>query len=386
MRIGITCHTGSGGSGVLATELGLRLASRGHEVHFITREPPFRLRGFVENVFLHLVEDVYYPLFQAPPHTLALASKMADTAASYDLDVLHVHYAIPHAVSAYLAKQMLQPRPIAVVTTLHGTDITLVGNQPIFQRITRFCIEASDRVTAVSHFLRNETLRTFEVQRGIQVIHNFVDCDRFKPEAHPALRRRFARDDEFILMHASNLRPVKNIRALLEVFAAVQGALPCKLVLIGEGPDLPFAKRRIRELQLEDRVVFLGNQECIEALLPLADLFLLPSHHESFGLAALEAMACGTVVIATSVGGTSEIIEDGRNGFLRAPDDVDGWARAAIAVLRDPAGRARLQVAAREAARDRFCSERLVEAYEDEYRAATAAAAAGNVDRPNLAF
>ena len=386
MKIGITCHTGSGGSGVLATELGLRLAARGHEVHFITREPPFRLRGFVENVFLHLVEDVYYPLFQAPPHTLSLASKMADTAVSYNLDVLHVHYAIPHAVSAYLAKQMLQPRPIAVVTTLHGTDITLVGNQPIFQRITRFCIEASDRVTAVSHFLRNETLRTFEVQRGIQVIHNFVDCDQFKPGADPALRRRFARDDEFILMHASNFRPVKNIRALLEVFAAVQGALPCKLVLVGEGPDLPFAKRRIRELQLEDRVVFLGNQECIEALLPLADLFLLPSHHESFGLAALEAMACGTVVIATSVGGTSEIIEDGHNGFLREPHDVDGWARAAIAVLRDPAGRARMQVAAREAASARFCSERLVEAYEEEYRAATAAAAAGSVDRPNLAF
>ena len=386
MRIGITCHTGSGGSGVLATELGLRLASRGHEVHFITRAPPFRLRGFVENVFLHLVEDVYYPLFQAPPHTLSLASKMADTAASYDLDVLHVHYAIPHAVSAYLAKQMLQPRPIAVVTTLHGTDITLVGNQPIVQRITRFCIEASDRVTAVSHFLRNETLRIFEVQRGIQVIHNFVDCDRFKPGAHPALRRRFARDDEFVLMHASNFRPVKNIRALLEVFAAVHGALPCKLVLIGEGPDLPFAKRRIRELQLEDRVVFLGNQECIEALLPLADLFLLPSHHESFGLAALEAMACGTVVIATSVGGTSEIIEDGHNGFLREPDDVDGWARAAIEVLRDPAGRARLQVAAREAARDRFCSERLVEAYEAEYRAATTQTVTGSVDRPAAPF
>ncbi len=370
MRIGITCHTGSGGSGVLATELGLQLAERGHEVHFITRESPFRLRGFVENVFLHLVEPVYYPLFQEPPHTLSLASKMAETAASYDLEVLHVHYAIPHAITAYLAKQMLHPRPLGVVTTLHGTDITLVGNQPMFQRITRFGIDVSDRVTAVSHFLRAETLRTFEVRREVRVIHNFVDCDRFRPIANECLRRRFAQDDEFLLMHASNFRPVKNIRTLLEVFHRVQSELPAKLVLIGEGPDITFAKRRIEELGMQDRVVFLGNQECIEELLPLADLFLLPSHHESFGLVALEAMACGTVVIATAVGGTREVVDDGVNGFVRDPTDVEAWTQVALEILRDPARRARMQVAAREAASERFCRDRLIEEYEEEYDAA----------------
>jgi len=367
MKIGITCHTGSGGSGVLATELGLRLASRGHEVHFITRESPFRLRGFVDNVFLHLVETVYYPLFQEPPHTLSMASKMAETAVSYQLDVLHVHYAIPHAVSAYLAKQMLRPQPLAVVTTLHGTDITLVGNQPSFQSITRFCIEQSDCVTAVSEFLRQETLRTFEVANGIRVIHNFVDAERFRPGVSPELRRRFARDDEFILMHASNFRPVKNVRALVEIFARVQAEVPAKLVLIGEGPDLPFAKRRLTELRLADRVLFLGNQQCIEELLPAADLFLLPSHHESFGLAALEAMSCGTVALATETGGTREVIDHGRNGYLCPPNDVDAWTSTALAVLRDPAQRARLQVAAREAAVRRFAAEKQVAAYEEVY-------------------
>ena len=367
MKIGITCHTGSGGSGVLATELGLRLAQRGHEVHFITRESPFRLRGFVDNVFLHLVETVYYPLFQEPPHTLSLAAKMAETAVSYQLDVLHVHYAIPHTVSAYLAKQMLRPQPLAVVTTLHGTDITLVGNQPSFQSITRFCIEQSDCVTAVSEFLRQETLRTFEVQNGIRVIHNFVDAERFRPGVQPELRRRFAQDDEFVLMHASNFRPVKNVRVLIEVFARVQAEVPAKLVLIGEGPDLPFAKRRLAELRLADRVLFLGNQQCIDELLPAADLFLLPSHHESFGLAALEAMACGTVVLATETGGTREVIDHGRNGYLCPPSAVDTWAATALAVLRDPAQRARLQVAARETALRRFAAERQVAAYEEVY-------------------
>lgn len=370
MKIGITCHTGSGGSGVLATELGLRLAERGHEVHFITREAPYRLRGYVENVFLHLVEPVYYPLFQAPPNTLSLASKMAETASSYGLDVLHVHYAIPHAVTAFLAKEMLRPHPLGVVTTLHGTDITLVGNQPNFQRITRFGIDASDRVTAVSEFLAEETRRTFDVQRPVRVIHNFVDCDRFKPNANPALRKRFAADDEFLLMHASNFRPVKNIRTLLEVFNAVRLEIPARLVLIGEGPDITFAKRRVEELRMQDRVAFLGNQECIEELLPLADLFLLPSHHESFGLVALEAMACGATVIVTSVGGTREVVDDGINGFVRDPDDVAAWTEIGLEILRDPARRARMQVAAREAASERFCRDRLIEEYEEEYVAA----------------
>jgi N-acetyl-alpha-D-glucosaminyl L-malate synthase BshA len=376
VKVGITCHTGSGGSGILATELGLRLASRGHEVHFIARESPFRLPGYVDNVFMHAVETVYYPLFQEPPHSLSLASKMAEVAASYDLDVLHVHYAIPHAVSAYLAKQMLQPRPLGVVTTLHGTDITLVGNQPIFQRITRFCIEVSDRVTAVSEFLRQETLRAFEVTRPVRVIHNFVDCDRFVPRADPALRARFTPNGEMLVMHASNFRPVKNIGVLIEVFAGIRRAMPARLVLIGEGPEVTLAKRRVEELGLHDAVRFLGNQEGIEQLLPLADLFLLPSHHESFGLAALEAMACATVVIATSVGGTREVIEDGDTGFLRPPQDVAGWTRTAIEVLRDGDRRRRIGEAARAAARTRFCSDVAVTAYEEEYEAAQRAAEA----------
>jgi N-acetyl-alpha-D-glucosaminyl L-malate synthase BshA len=380
MRIGITCHTGSGGSGVLATELGVRLAERGHEVHFITRETPFRLRGYVENVYLHQVEAVYYPLFQEPPHTLSLASKMAEVAVSYSLDVLHVHYAIPHAVSAYLAKRMLHPHPIGVVTTLHGTDITLVGNQPDFQRITRFCIDASDRVTAVSRFLRDETLRTFQVQRSVRVIHNFVDCDRFHPTSNRELRRRFVADDEFLLMHASNFRPVKNIRTLVEVFSRIERQVRARLVLIGEGPDLTFAQTQIAELGLSDRVVFLGNQECMEELLPLADLFLLPSHHESFGLVALEAMACGTVVLASSVGGTSEVVDSGRNGFLCAPTDVERWVGTAVGILQDPARRARMQIAARETASERFCRERLIEEYEEEYAAAVREAGAAHVD------
>ena len=370
MKIGITCHTGSGGSGILATELGLQMARRGHEVHFIARESPFRLPGFVDNVFLHAVESVYYPLFQEPPHTLSLASKMAEVAESYGLDVLHVHYAIPHTVSAYVARQMLAPRPIGIVTTLHGTDITLVGNQPIFQRITRFCIDVSDRVTAVSDFLRDETQRIFDVQREVRTIHNFVDTDRFRPRSSPELRRRFARPQEAIVMHASNFRPVKNTAVLLEIFAGIQAATAARLVLIGEGPDITVAKRRTYELGLEGRVVFLGNQEAIEELLPLADLFLLPSHHESFGLAALEAMACGVPVIATDVGGTREFITEGQSGFLRPPGDPAAWVAIAVELLRDAAARARLGVAGRVVATDHFGRERAVVAYEKEYEAA----------------
>ncbi len=375
MKIGITCHPGSGGSGIVATELGLEMAGRGHEVHFITREVPFRMPGYVQNVFVHTVEDVYYPLFQAPPHTLALASKMADVTVTYELELLHVHYAIPHAVSAYLARQMLAPRPLGVVTTLHGTDITLVGNQPIFQRITRFCIEESDRVTAVSDFLAEETRRIFGTTRDLRVVHNFVDASRFRPRAAAGLRRRFVAPGEALLMHGSNFRPVKNIAFLIDVFAAVRRELPARLVLLGEGPEVVPAKRQVDALGLHDAVSFLGNQEAIEELLPLADVFLLPSLHESFGLVAREAMSCGAPVIATSVGGTGEVIEDGVTGFLRHPADHSGWVDAALEVVRDAALGRRIGEAARRAAKSRFGTGAAIEAYEAEYAEAVQLAA-----------
>jgi N-acetyl-alpha-D-glucosaminyl L-malate synthase BshA len=273
-----------------------------------------------------------------------------------------------------MAKQMLRPRAIGVVTTLHGTDITLVGNQPIFQRIIRYSIEQSDRVTAVSDFLREETLRTFAVNKEIRVIHNFVDCERFQPQAQPRLRSRFAKNDEFVLMHASNFRPVKNIGLLLEVFDAIQRRLPARLVLIGEGPELTMAKRRISELRIENRVDFLGNQQCMEELLPAADLFLLPSHHESFGLVALEAMACGVTVIGTSVGGMREVIDDGQSGFLRHPSDTSGWSDTAVDILRDKPRRRAMAQAARQAAKDRFCSDAILQHYVAEYEKAIDAA------------
>lgn len=347
--IGITCYPTQGGSGIVATELGLNLARSGYEVHFISSSLPLRLRTFRENVFYHQVEVVNYPVFLHPPYTLSLASAMSEVARRHSLDILHVHYAIPHTASAFLAQQMVGPDRLKVITTLHGTDITLVGQEPSFFPITKFLIERSDAVTAVSAFLARETHEVFGVQRPVEVIPNFVDTRRFRPGRDATARAAFAPPGEPLLLHASNFRRVKNVGVLAEVFARVNAQMPSRLLLIGDGPDLAPLLDVLAARGLGDRVRSLGTVDGLERLLPLADLLLLPSLHESFGLIALEAMACGVPAVATDRGGTREFIDDGINGFLRDPHDAAGMADAALAVLRDPE---RLRHMGEEARRD----------------------------------
>lgn len=332
--IGITCYPTQGGSGVVASELGLHLARRGYEIHFITSSLPLRLRHYEQNIFFHQAEAVSYPVFQHTPYTLALATKMAEVARSHALDILHVHYAIPHAASAYLARAMLGEDRIALITTLHGTDITLVGQEPSYYEMTRFLIQQSDAVTAVSSFLKEETIRVFGVGQDIEVIPNFVDPRRFRPR-DDLDRGLFAAPDEKILIHASNFRPVKNSRHVVEIFAGVAREIPARLLLVGEGPERSLCERLAVERGVGDRVRFLGQVDQLEELLAVSDLCLLPSRHESFGLVALESVACGTPVIATTQGGLSEFIDDGLTGFLRDPDDVPGMIEVALRLLRD---------------------------------------------------
>ena len=365
--VGITCYPSQGGSGVVATELGLHLARRGCEVHFISSHLPFRLQGYDRNIMHHKVEMPSYPVFEHSPYTLSLASAMADVARRCNLDLLHVHYAIPHAASAYLARQMLLPHRVPVITTLHGTDITLVGKEPSFFPITRFVIEQSDAVTAVSKFLKDETVRVFDCGRDIEVIPNFVDTRVFRPRPDHELRARFAPDGRFLVLHASNFRRVKNTPAVIETFDAVRRQAPAALLLVGEGPELPAVRREVAARGLEDRVHFLGHFDRLEDILPVADALLLPSWHESFGLVALEAMACGVVPVATSRGGAGEFIVDGHNGFLREPDDVEGMTGALLDLARDPAQRAHMaEVGQRDAATD-FGAGCVVRRYLDLY-------------------
>ncbi len=374
MRIGITCYPTAGGSGVIATELGKRLAHDGHSIHFITHAIPVRLRGFEERISFHPVESDSYPLFNEQPYALNLAAKMSEVIDRESLDILHVHYALPHAVSGYLARQIVRPRQVKLITTLHGTDITLVGHQPSFFSVTKFSIEQSDAVTTVSNWLRNQTQTIFGVQNRIDVIYNFVDGSRFVPVRDPKRRLCFARANELIIMHASNFRPVKNAPRVVEVFHAAQAQIQARLVLIGEGPELQVCRRRARELGIGDRVNFLGEQQYIEAVLPHADLFLLPSDHESFGLSALEAMSCGVPVIATGEGGTAEVITHGENGFLVDPRDVAGMSELAIELLRSPERREAVGAAARATARDRFDIDHAVRQYVDLYESLLAGA------------
>lgn len=365
--IGITCYPSAGGSGIIACELGLNLARSGYEVHFIASSLPLRLRGFERNLHFHPVESVSYPLFQHDPYTLSLATAMTEVAQRHRLSIMHVHYAIPHAASALLARAMVEPARLRVITTLHGTDITLVGQEPSFFPITRFLIEQSDAVTAVSDWLREQTVRVFGVAHPIEVIPNFVDTRLYRPRSDPARRAYFAAPQERLLLHASNFRRVKNIPAVIEVFARVAAAVPSRLLLVGDGPELHRARELTAAAGVTERVHFAGQMENLAQLLPLADLVLLPSFHESFGLIALEAMSCGTPCIATNVGGTNEFIAHGHSGFLHAPDDVDGMVTSALAVLRDPELRAQLSEEARRDAVERFGARCVLKQYIELY-------------------
>lgn len=370
MNIGITCYPVAGGSGIVATELGQQLALRGHKVHFISYALPFRLDRYQTNVFYHGVETTAYPLFKQPPYSLALASKMSDVAKAYRLEVLHVHYAIPHATSAYLAKQLMLAdgaQPPKIITTLHGTDITLVGSDPSFYDITRFSINMSDGVTAVSNYLAKETVEVFKVTNPIRVVHNFFDTVRFKPKIDQCQRAEFAFENEMLIAHVSNFRPVKRALDVIDIFERIQAEMPARLLLIGEGPDTVLVRRQINKRGLQDKVIFLGNQSRVEAMLPCADLFLLPSEEESFGLAALEAMACGVPVIGTTGTGLVEVVEDYRNGFLLPVGDTVSMARAAIALLRDKDRLAEFKKSAAESALRRFSSDKIVSEYEHYY-------------------
>jgi len=368
MKIGITCYPTYGGSGVVATELGMELAARGHEVHFISYAPPIRLNAASERIQFHEVEVSTYPLFDHPPYALALAVKMVEVAESAGLDLLHVHYAIPHSVSALLARSMAVPRRLPFITTLHGTDITLVGNDRSYLPITRFSIEQSDGVTAISNYLKQRTLAEFDIKNPIEVIPNFVNCDLYCRSAKSEERAQWAPGGEPILMHLSNFRPVKRVTDVIEIFALVRQKMPAKLVLIGDGPDRGSAEWLVRQKGLGRDVHFLGKQDRVHEKLGLADLFLLPSDLESFGLAALEAMACEVPVIATNVGGLPEVVEHGVDGYLVAPRDVAAAANSAVEILsRADRGREMGQ-RARTNARKKYCASDIIPRYEAYYR------------------
>ena len=332
--IGITCYPTQGGSGVVASELGLSLARRDYEVHFITSSLPLRLKHYEQNIFFHQVEAVSYPVFQHTPYTLALATKMSEVTEEYGVDILHVHYAIPHAASAFLAQEMVGRDAVKVVTTLHGTDITLVGQEPGYFAMTRFLIERSDAVTTVSTFLRDETVRVFGVSRHIEVIPNFVESRRFRPR-HDLDRTCLAAADEKIVVHASNFRPVKNISAVVRGFTRICEHVNARLILVGEGPDRRLAADIAAAEGVSDRIRFLGQVDNLEEILAMADLTLLPSLHESFGLVALESMACGTPAIVTANGGAGEFVEHGVNSFLCDPADIETIVAPAVKLLTD---------------------------------------------------
>jgi len=369
MRIGITCYPTYGGSGVVATELGIELAALGHEVHFISYSQPFRLSGRDNGILYHEVPVSSYPLFEFPPYDLALASRMAEIAELYSLDLLHVHYAIPHSVSALLARQMLASsgRRLPFVTTLHGTDITLVGMDRGYLPITRYAIQESDGVTSISSYLKEETLKHFGITRPIEVIPNFVNCNEYVPikdeAARAKARLRLAKPEEAILMHLSNFRPVKRVVDVVKVFAQVQRELPAQLVLVGDGPERSAAEWLAHDLGIQCRVHFLGKQERVNELLPLADLMVMPSELESFGLAALEAMACKVPSIATRVGGVPELIDDGVTGLLYPVGDVDAMAAGAVSLLKDRDRLEAMRQAGRKTAQKRFCSSLVVPHY-----------------------
>lgn len=376
MRIGITCYPTYGGSGALATELGIALATRGHEVHFITYQHPFRLPAFLPNVFFHEVDVGRYPLFEYPPYDLALAVRMHEVVRDHKLDLLHVHYAIPHATSGWIAQEMLRDAgsDIVLITTLHGTDITIVGQDPSFHSITRFSIERSSRITAVSEYLRTETIRAFGCAgHDVEVIPNFVDPEVYDRSRYDRVMRNGLPNGKPVLMHISNFRPVKRVKDVVKVFARVTQGLPATLVMVGDGPDRVVAEEEVRALGVEGDVHFFGRIETVAPLLANADLFLLPSESESFGLSALEALASGVPVIASDVGGLPEVVRHGETGALLPMGDTEAMAASALEYLAD---RARWEAASQAAASDaraRFSLDEIVSRYEALYSAAVSA-------------
>jgi len=372
VKIGITCYPTYGGSGAVATELGIALAGRGHEVHFITYKQPFRLPNFLPRVFFHEVDVGRYPLFEFPPYDLALAVRMHEVVREHELDLLHCHYAIPHATSAWIAREMLRTQgdDIRVVTTLHGTDITIVGQDPSFHAITKFSIEKSDALTAVSQYLQRETRDAFGcTARRIEVIPNFIDPAVYNRAGHDRALREGLAGDARVLMHISNFRPVKRVTDVVKTFARVRKEVNSVLIMIGDGPDRHEAEQEARLLGVEKDVRFLGKIDSVAPLLAIADLFLLPTNMESFGLSALEALASGAPVIGANVGGLPEVVRDGETGILCGVGDVDGMASAAVALLRDNRAWERLSAAAVADARSRFAMEDIVQRYEDLYAA-----------------
>ena len=373
LKIGITGYPTYGGSGVVATELGLELAQRGHEIHFISYAQPIRLDRPTPNIHYHEVEVSRYPLFDYPPYDLALATRMAEVSELYDLDLLHVHYAIPHSVSALLARQMLaagpKKRKLPFVTTLHGTDITLVGQDRSYLPITRYSIEESDGVTAISQYLRERTVREFEVKNHIEVIYNFVNCDVYcRDQNFSERRKQYATGGERILIHISNFRPVKRVTDVIEVFDRVRKQIPSKLLLLGDGPDRSPAEWLAVQKGIHNDVIFLGKREQVYETLAISDVLVMPSELESFGLAALEAMASEVVPIATKVGGVPERIEHGKSGFLAEVGDVESMAGFAIDILKDEDRLRAMGKQCREAARARFCTTKIIPQYEAFYR------------------
>ncbi|MGE5313357.1 MAG: N-acetyl-alpha-D-glucosaminyl L-malate synthase BshA [Acidobacteriota bacterium] len=363
MKIGITCYPTYGGSGVVATELGKALAKRGHQVHFISYAMPMRLTGFMENIFFHEVESASYPLFEFPLYTIALASKMVEVATFEDLDLLHAHYAIPHATSAYLAKQMMADHKFKIITTLHGTDITLVGLEPSFLPVMKFSIEQSDGVTAVSRYLREKTITNYNIDKEIEVITNFIDPQVFRRKAGGCVKKRFAPHGERLLMHVSNFRAVKRVPDVVRIFNLIQEKIPSVLLLVGDGPERSACEQLCRELGIQDKVKFLGKQTELIDLLSCADLFLMPSQSESFGLSALEAMSCEVPVISSSVGGLPELVEHNKTGYIAEIGDVERMAKYAVELLNNPVKHAAFAAASRRRAEELFNEDVIVTQY-----------------------
>lgn len=368
MKIAMVCYPTHGGSGVVATELGLDLAKRGHEVHFISYSSPFRLRGFQQNVYYHEVDVSAYPLFKYPPYDLSLAAKIMEVAHEHELDIVHAHYAIPHAISAYLAKQMMRGKGPKIVTTLHGTDITLVGKDASFYEAVKFSIEESDGVTAVSNYLSDRTKNEFKIDKEIRTIYNFVDTERFSGVVTDCNVKQYAPNNEKILMHTSNFRPVKRLVDTIEIFARVRKHMPAKLLLVGEGPDRQASHDRAQKLGVLKDVLYLGTQHYIENLLGCADIFLIPSGEESFGLAALEAMSCKTPVIGSRIGGIPEVVDHNVNGFLHELGDVEAMAESALELLTNETLLLEFKEAARQKAINSFDSHKIIPIYEAFYQ------------------